>query len=61
MRLFTDDNIIMKRIVVDYEPTLNQTTVSKIEIDHIKMFRDYCRSNIGTSNIIEEELNHVCK
>ena len=58
---FTDDNIIMKRIVVEFEPSEVKKEEEKIDIDHIKMFKDYCLSTIGESDILKEELSYVCK
>lgn len=58
---FQDENIIMKRVVVEYEPSEVKKEENKIEIDHIKMFRDYCLETIGDSEILKEELSYVCR
>lgn len=56
-----DDRILMKRTIVEYEPVEIKKEETNIEIDHIKMFGDYCISNIGDSDMIREELSYVCK
>ena len=51
----------MKRTIVEYEPVDIKKEKTSIEIDHIKMYRDFCISNIGDSDMIREELSYVCK
>jgi DNA repair exonuclease SbcCD nuclease subunit len=55
-------NIIESRIIITrkYEASTEVTNID-LSVDHLARFIECCRSNIESSNILEEELAEICK
>lgn len=58
-----DMNIIKSRVTVTYKAqTLEDNEqIRDLKIDHIQQFMDYVQKNIGTNDIIQQELERICK
>lgn len=56
------DKILATRIT-QYDPaaTASDTTVRLEKVDHLKQFVDFVHERMGGSDIIDDELNEVCK
>ena len=59
--LAKNNNIVAYKVTVKYKTREVDTEDVQIETkSHIEQFIEYVKENIGTSDIILEELNHVC-
>ena len=54
-------NIIASRLIIENNTEQSTTNIQLNNIDHIKQFSQYILDNIGDSDIIQAELQEVCK
>ena len=62
LKLLENSNILLSRITYFNDIVIEDgEECTLVKSDHLEQFKNYILENLGTTNIIKEELNEVCK
>lgn len=61
--ILKNKNIIESRVIINYTATESDSEEKEqlVQLDHIQKFHDFVLQNIGTDDVIKEELSILCK
>ena len=61
--LDNNSNILTYKILTYTEEVISDESLENINlgVDHLKQFQEFVLENLGTSDVVKEELNEVCK